>query len=153
MTRGATRESGSTSQKPRVELYVRSLAPTEARDQQERVVARLQSLDDRDELRAVETVLCGDCVCPSLATADTDIGEHLLGRYRAFEEWAADHDRELVGFERRDTQSLLTNTSVTGIVFPRLALAEYRNGRPTYVAPSANGTDTTSVADRLDTYA
>jgi hypothetical protein len=137
---------------PRVKLYVRSLAPTDVRDEQERIVGLLRSLDDEGKIKGVDFTLCGDCVCPSLQTASTDIGELLLGRYDDFEQWAAEHDRELVGFEKRDTESLLTGTTVTGVVFPRLTLAEYREGTLTFVAPSTDGTTQTSVGDRLETY-
>ena len=137
---------------PRVEVYLRSLAPTDIRDTQEQIVDRLRTLDDERRIKGVNYTLCGECVCPSLKTAETDIAKLLLRRYESFEEWADENDRELVGFEQRDTESLLTGTSVTGIVFPRLTLAEYRNGELTFVAPSTNGTEQTSVGDRLDVY-
>lgn len=141
-----------TQDDPRLELYVRSLAPTDAREPQERVVERLQTLDERDRIAGFEVALCGECVCPSSVTAGTDAGKRLLDRYDAFETWADEHDRGLVGFEHKDTQSLLTDTTVTGIVFPRMTLAEYRDGQLTYVAPSSNGAEQTSVLDRLDSY-
>ncbi|MFC7131718.1 MULTISPECIES: HTH domain-containing protein [Salinibaculum] len=141
-----------TADAPRIELYVRSLAPTEARDTQEAVVERLQRLDETGRISGFELALCGDCVCPSLNTAATDTGERLLRRYEAFQRWAASQDRELTGFRQRDTESLLTGTTVTGVVFPRITLAEYRNGGLAFVAPSANGTDQTGVLDRLDAY-
>jgi len=137
---------------PRIEVFLRSLAPTESRERQERLVSRLRELDDDGRIEGVEYTLCGECVCPSLETAETDIAKLLLDRYQSFEEWAAENGRELVGFREKDTESLLTGTSVTGIVFPRVALAEYRNGEVTFVAPSTNGTDQTAVEDRLDAY-
>lgn len=137
---------------PRVELYVRSLAPTDVRNQQERVVGTLQTLDAENRIKGMEVRLCGDCVCPSLHTAETDIGDRLLRRYDAFKHWAMANDRELIGFETRDNKSLLTGTTVTGIVFPRLTLAEFRDGDLTFVAPSKNGTEQTNVVDRLETY-
>ena len=137
---------------PRIELYVRSLAPAEGRKRQEAVVERLRALDADGHIAGVEVVLCADCVWPSLGTAETDVGRRLLRRYDAFREWAEARGRELVGFRRRDADSLLTGTAVTGIVFPRLALAEYRDGDLAFVAPSANGTEQTTVSDRLDVY-
>lgn len=137
---------------PRIEVYVRSLAPTATRDKQERIVGRLQSLEDEGRIKAVDYTLCGECVCPSLNTAETDIAQLLLDRYEAFGEWADDAGRDLVGFEERDTESLLTGTTVTGIVFPRMVLAEYRNGDLAFVAPSTNGVEQTSVGDRIGVY-
>lgn len=139
-------------ERPRVELYVRSLAPTNGRTEQERTVDRLRSLDDRGEIKGVDIRLCGDCVCPSLNTATTDVGELLLDRYSTFQGWAEQAGRELTGFERQQTESLLTGTTVTGISFPKLTLAEFRGGSLTFVAPSADGDSHTSVSERVDTY-
>jgi len=138
--------------RPRIELFLRSLAPATSREQQERIVERLRTLDEENVIRGFEVVVCGDCVCPRAATADTEPGERLLNSYEAFEAWAEDRDRELSGFERRDTRSILTGTTVTGIVFPRVVLAEYRDGDLAFVAPSADGTEETSVSDRLSAY-
>ncbi|WP_247006084.1 HTH domain-containing protein [Halorientalis litorea] len=135
---------------PRAELFVRSLAPTDARDQQEQVVERLRTLDAEGRVSTLDVRLCGECVCPESVTAETEPGRRLLDRYEAFRQWADERGRELVGFEERDTKSLLTGSRVTGIVFPRIVLAEYRDGDLTHVTPSRNGTERTSVSDRLD---
>jgi hypothetical protein len=76
----------------------------------------------------------------------------LLNSYERFTEWADETDRELVGFEERDTKSILTGTRVTGIVFPRVVIAEYRRGELTFVAPSRDDGSETTVADRLSAY-
>jgi hypothetical protein len=139
-------------QSPRIELFCRSLAPSTGREQQDRIVQRLRTLDERDRIQGFEVVLCGDCVCPRAATAETGPGEFLLDRYDAFQTWAEDTGRDLVGFEKRNTKSMLTGTTVTGIVFPRLTLAEYREGQLTFVAPSSDGSEQSSVADRVGDY-
>jgi hypothetical protein len=140
------------AQNPRVELYVRSLAPTDIRDRQESVIERLAELDESDRIKAFDVVLCGDCVCSSAATAKTDIGQQLLDRYERFEQWAQESDRTLAGFTEQATSSAMLETTVTGISFPRLALAEYRGGELAYVAPSRNGTEHTTVLDRIKQY-
>ncbi|WP_424016349.1 HTH domain-containing protein (plasmid) [Halorientalis pallida] len=140
------------SKSPRIELFCRSLAPSTGRDYQERTLRRLRSLDERDRIRGFEVVLCGDCVCPRSAMAETNPGAQLLDRYESFQTWADENGRELVGFERRNTESLLTGTTVTGIVFPRVTMAEYREGELTFVAPSSNGSEQMSIADRLEEY-
>lgn len=137
---------------PRIELYVRSLAPGQSREYQEDILGRLESLDSEGRISGFEVVLCGECVCPSLKTAETDIGSRLVGRYEAFQQWAQTQDRELPGFEEKHTESLLTDTTITGVVFPRLTLAEYQEAELTFVAPSTNGTRQTSVLDRLEEY-
>lgn len=137
---------------PRLELYLRSLAPTQGRQQQDFIVERLQALDETDEIRGFEVVLCGDCVCPESVTASTDPGQRLLDRYQRFEQWADESDRDLTGFEHRNTTSLLTGTEVTGIVFPKVVLAEFTGGDLTFVSPSNNGDDRTTVSDHLNRY-
>jgi hypothetical protein len=138
---------------PRIELYLRSLAPTTARKTQDAVIERLRQLDDRGRIRGFDVVLCGDCICPRSATADTPTGERLLEKYEALEAWATARDRELVGFEERDLNGVLTGTSITGIVFPQIVLGEFRDGDLSYVAPSTDGTRHVTVRDRLETLA
>ena len=135
---------------PRLELYLRSLAPATARDQQDRIVRRLHDLDDDGRIKGFDVRLCGDCVCPRAETARTDPGRRLLGRYERFAEWAEEAGYDLTGFERREVDSVLTGTTVTGIAFPRIVLAEYRGGSLTFVAPAADGSETVTVQDRLD---
>lgn len=140
------------TEQPRVELYLRSLAPVTARDQQNEVVTQLQELDSNGCIRGFDIILCGDCVCPESATARTQPAKRLLERYEQFQAWATKKGRTLVGFEERDSSGLLTGTSVTGIVFPRITLAEFRGGSLSFVAPSATEETQTTVRDRLTTY-
>ena len=137
---------------PRLELYLRSLAPATGRDQQDRVVRRLHDLDGDGRIKGFDVRLCGDCVCPRAETARTDPGRRLLRRYERFAEWAEEAGYDLTGFERREVDSVLTGTTVTGIAFPRMVLAEYRNGSLTFVAPAADDSKTVTVQDRLDEY-
>jgi len=141
-----------TQKPPQIELYVRSLAPIDIRDRQESVIDRLDELAERDRIEEYEVILCGDCVCASLTTAKTTVGQRLLDRYASFEEWATTRDRSLVGFVEHDTESSLSRTNITGIKFPRLALAEYRGGNLSFVAPSHNGTENITVIDRIEEY-
>lgn len=135
-----------------IELYVRSLAPTDIRDKQESVIERLDELERADRIDGFEVIFCGDCVCASLTTAKTAVGQRLLDRYVSFEKWATEHDRTLVGFTDHDTESTLTGTVITGVSFPRLALAEYRNRDLAFVAPSRSGNENTTVIDRIEEY-
>lgn len=141
-----------TEHRPRLELFLRSLAPSTGREQQERIVERVRTLDDEDQIRDFEVILCGECVCPRSVTAETEPGERLLNSYERFTEWADETDRELVGFEERDTKSILTGTEVTGIVFPRVVIAEYRSDELAFVVPFRDGDSETTVADRLSAY-
>lgn len=141
-----------TTHLPRIELYVRSLAPTDIRDQQEAVLERLEQLDTNDTITEFEVVVCGETVCPSSVTAGTEIGQRLLARHRAAKQWAEEHDRELVGFEQHGTNSTIAGTTVTGVSFPRMLLFEFRDTSLSFVAPSKDGSGTTSVSERLGSY-
>jgi len=145
-------ENQATDDPPRVELYVRSLAPTDIRDKQEQVLERLKRLDADDSIANFEVVVCGETVCPSSVTAETEIGQRLLARHRTAKQWAGDTERELIGFDQHETNTTIAGTTVTGVSFPRMLLFEFRAGSLSFVAPSRNGTDTTSVPDRLDSY-
>lgn len=134
---------------PRIELYLRSLAPDTARDEQDRVVERLRRLDERGCLRSVDVYVTGTGVCGSTAAAETDPGQFLLGRIDRFESWADEQDRSLCGFDKQCVDSSLIGETVTGITVPRIVLAEYVDGDLEFVAPS-RGSAVTTVADRLD---
>lgn len=138
-------ESDASSVSRRLELYVRSLAPSSARDHQESVVTRVQALADSDAVDTTRLHITGDCVCPSAATARTERGRFLLDRVALFESWAATEDVELVGFERRDGASM-TGEAITGIRFPRIVLAAFADDELEFVAPCRG----TSVSDFLD---
>jgi hypothetical protein len=142
----------ATDELPRVELYVRSLAPTDIRDKQEQVLKRLKRLDADDSIANFEVVVCGETVCPSSVTAETEIGQRLLARHRTAKQWGEDHDRVLIGFDHHETNTTIAGMTVTGVSFPRMLLLEFRAGSLSFVAPSRSGSETTSVPDRLDSY-
>ena len=137
------------AERPRVELFVRSLAPETARAEQERVIERLGRLEERGRVRAVDVHVCGACICPSTAAAETEVGQFLLDRFERFESWAEDRGRSLVGFRRRCVDSMVAGETVTGVTFPRMTLAEFADGDLRFVAPSTNS-GTSTVMDRID---
>lgn len=61
--------------RPRVELYLRSLAPETARAEQDRIVERLRRLEEEGRVRALDVHVCGRCLCSSTAAAETDPGQ------------------------------------------------------------------------------
>jgi hypothetical protein len=134
-----------------VELYVRSLSPTDTRGSQESTLRRLQRTDAVD---SIEVIVTGDRICPETVAASTEIGAALLEKFEQFERWASETDRTLEPAFRRETgRSLLTGESVSGACFPDRALAEYRNGTLSFVAPCLEGSGgnerTRSVSERV----
>lgn len=147
-----TNENEQWEKPPRLELYVRSLAPRDIRESQDQIFETLQSLEEADRISEFEVVVCGDCICPSSPTAATTIGQRLLDCYESINEWASEADRELVGFEKRETSSMIRETTVESISFPKILLVEIRDGSVSFVAPSKSETEKTTVLDRLAMY-
>ncbi|MFB6205374.1 MAG: HTH domain-containing protein [Haloglomus sp.] len=130
-----------------VELYVQSLSPTETRTSQE---SRLRKLQRSDAVDSVEVVVTGDRICPETVAATTEVGSVLLEKFEQFERWAAETDRTLGPAFRRETgQSLLTGASISGACFPDCAMAEYRDGTLSFVAPCRDGEREWSVPERV----
>jgi len=134
---------------PRVELFVRSLAPETARTSQETVIQTLRDLEKTGTLDSVEIHVAGECVCPSTAAAETDTGRFLLSRYETFTEWATSQNAELAGFRNRCVDSMLCGDTVTGISFPRLCMAVFDRNEIQLVAPVSDDGETLSVEDVL----
>lgn len=131
----------------RVELYVRSLAPTGAQHRQETVLDRLDDLARADAIAEYDISIWGRRIRPSMRT--TDPGRAILARIDAFREWADRADVSLNALEVRSVESAIVEESYSVVVLPAMALAEYRGGDLVHVAPHEAGGRTTSVTDRL----
>jgi hypothetical protein len=135
----------------RVELFVRSLAPSGSRSGEEVVVERLQRLEADGVVDDLTVHVTGKQVCPGTATADTEPGRFLLGRLAAFERWADRTGRSLKPFfEHVEGAETIDGTDCSGIRFPAIALATYRGDELVAVAPVSDGAAVESVSDRLD---
>lgn len=140
----------SRSQVVRVELFVRSLAPNGTRASQESVVERLQRLAAAGAVE-LSVHVTGGRVCPNTAVASTETGQFLLDSIDSFEMWADEHGRTLEPcFEYHVDETAIDGSDCSGIEFPALAMAEYDAAGLRFVAPSGDGTSTTTVRDRLD---
>ncbi|MFB6222160.1 MAG: HTH domain-containing protein [Haloarcula sp.] len=144
-------EAESDPGKIRLELFVQSLAPDTAREQQEAIINRLLELSAEQDWIESEVHLAGDCVCSSTVAAETETGKFLLERHDMFEAWAAEHDLSLVGFRQRCVQSTITGTELTGVSFPRCCLAEFIDDDLRFVSPVSDAErQTTTVDDHLN---
>lgn len=132
---------------PRIEVFVRSLAPDTARPQQDNLIRRLQGLETRGDIESVDLYVTGGCVCESTAAAVTDTGQFLLGRFERFDAWADEFGVELVGFRDRCVDSAMSNATVTGHQFPRIAIAVFSDGDLDLVTPFAEADTQHTVAE------
>ncbi len=122
----------------RLELYVRSLAPGVAREQQDRVIAQLKNLKDAAAIDDYTIEVWGKEVCATTEAARTDTGKQVLEKIAELEQWAAQNDRSLSSvFEVQEIDSTITGDQYTSIVLPLMVLAEYHDDDLVGVAPCA----------------
>lgn len=137
--------------RPRLELYVRSLSPSGARSRQDAVISRLSALTERDVIAGYDVHVWGTGICPASPAVRTESGTFALERLSAFEDWAERNGLTLDGtFRTVDVASEITGESYTEISFPVLALAEFAGPDLRRVAPCRDGETTYSVEDCLD---
>jgi len=133
----------------RVELYVRSLAPTGAYERQMEVLDRLECLAERGRVESVSSAVWGNRICPRTDLCD-ETGHSILEDIDRLRAWAADHDASLDPFfEEREVNSLVERAH-TVIVPPVLCLAVHDGEGLRGVFPCAKDGETYTVADGLD---
>lgn len=131
-----------------IELCVRSLSPTAARERQQAIVGRLEALAERDVVDEVDVSVWGDRIRLDGDERTTSSAVH--ERMERLRSWAAASGRSLEPvFQRRTGQSSLMGGHYDVLVLPMMGLVEYRDGRVSHVAPSRDGDDLVSVSDRV----
>ncbi|EMA29969.1 HTH domain-containing protein [Haloarcula japonica] len=139
----------STANPFRVELFVRSLCPEDATQQQHYVLDRLQALEDAGRIEELSILIWGRRIEPQLAQR-TAKGRHLLERLSMFEQWERDSDASLDAFDwQHPVTNMVSDESVNVITLPTLALAEYADGALQHVAPCTRDGTVHRVADRV----
>lgn len=134
-----------------VELYVRSLAPDEARPTVKSVVERLQRLEAADAIDNFTVHVTRKKVCPDSPTARIEPGAFLLDQVSAFEAWADRNGRSVSGAFRRivDAEGI-DGSDHSGVAFPTMAMAEYEDRDLRFVSPATEGPTVNTVLDRID---
>lgn len=136
---------------PRVELYVRSLAPCGEWTTQEAIVERLLDLERRDRIEAVDLWVWGNAVCLDGSAARIGHGAHVSERIRTFYEWCRDTPASLDPFFTRSAvESSLSAESFDRVVPPHRCLALYAETDLTAVYPCAVGDEAVSLEAGLD---
>lgn len=134
----------------RLELYVRSLAPTGCRSRQEGVVDRLAQLESGGLIEEYTVDVWGRQL--SLEGSPRSEAEaRIRERIEAFQSWARTHGRSLDRFFPVDTvHSELTGEEYTCVRVPVMTLAEYEGETLRFVTPSSDRETTHTVADHLE---
>lgn len=132
---------------PRVDLYVRSLCPSEGQYQQEQVIERLNELAEAGHIAGVSVHVWGKQIPRD---GDTAVGGAIRDQIEAFEAWSDRTGTSLAQFfETRESRSLLTGETAQTIVLPTLCLAEVHGDEFQYVAPCVDDGTVCTVRDRL----
>lgn len=130
-------------------LYVRSLCPRGAGEQQRAIIDRLQTLADAEAIEGYSVTVWGPQIPCDPQTA---AGRSLLDRIETFEAWSERAGTSLSSvFERRTTTSRITGETREAIVPPVFCLAESHDGDLRYVSPCVDAGAVRTVADRLNT--
>jgi hypothetical protein len=134
-----------------VELYVRSLAPRGAHRQLEELLEKLESLQARGDVVEYSVHVWGARIDPTSAMAETDAGQFLRERVRAFSEWASENGYSTGSFfEAEPIESTITGEEYAAMTLPTATLAEYVDGELAFVTPCTNGETVYTTADRLE---
>jgi len=135
----------------RAEIYVRSLLPEGHSQQQAATLERVAGLVERGVVGERRVQICGHQVPASVAATQTAVGERLVTRLAAFQEWARRNDCSLApAMEVRTVDDSLADAHYRALRLPAVLLVEYRDGNLCCVTPHHDGDSVCSVADRLD---
>lgn len=143
-------EGEITSEPTRVELWIRSLCPRGQVGTNEQLVTQLERLHEAEVIGSFEVHVSGNRLPLSTAVSRTSVGKQALGRYGQFRRWADEAGCSINEFfEVRDVQIECTDESVTTLVFPSAALAEYEGDTLCNLTPRVDGGTVHTVRDRL----
>ncbi|EMA44778.1 hypothetical protein C449_08974 [Halococcus saccharolyticus DSM 5350] len=133
------------------ELFVRSLAPTGAHPQQERVLDRIEALQQEGQIASASVTVWGNGIAPESATARTETGQVILETVAEFTRWASRNDRSFPSaFDERERTSMIDGDHRTMIPFPTMCLAIRDGDELQCVAPCSGDGLTHSVHDCLN---
>jgi len=140
----------SSTSKPHIELYVRSLVPDGAHTRQEAVIERLETLEREGQIEDFSVIVWGKQVSRESAAAHTEEGKYILNRVAEFKQWALSNNVSLESFyQTTEIQSEFTD-DYSAMVLPVMGLAEYSEGELKHVAPCTEGDVVHTIMDRLD---
>lgn len=136
----------------RVEVFVRSLAPTPAAHvAQVDLVKAVNDLADGGPLADTTVSVWGDRLCRCDTCRDTSAGRAMLDRVRAFEAWAAAVPAAVtVPFDRRCLACGFTGAEADVIVPPGVTIAVYGDASLLGVFPCEVDGESISVAEGLE---
>lgn len=134
----------------RVELYVRSLAPCGAKNDQDAIIERLLALQRQGIIDDVDLTVWGDAICLDGASARVGVGAQVTERIRAFHRWCEDEKASLEPFFTwSGVDSSISGDSFERVVPPHRCLAIYEGDRLQEVYPCSIDGVTWSLEEGL----
>ena len=134
-----------------IELFVRSLAPNGATQQQEAILSRLDQLDERGVVDNYTVTIWDERIVPESLAAQSGTGREIGETVDQFQAWADERDVSLDRFFIDQTiHSAITGDRYSAIALPVFALAEYEDGELRSVTPHERDKGTLTVEDRLE---
>lgn len=135
----------------KVELYVRSLAPSGCVESQMETIQRLERLQERGDIDEFDIQVVGRGIVHDTCCALTPTGKLLLDRMAVIDKWAQVNDADVPGISTRTvTESPVRDRAYTLTTVPQCLLLEYHEDKLQRLSPSTIGEDHYSVEDHLD---
>ena len=132
-------------------VYVRSLSPPlGARGAQERVLERLQALEDAGTFDAVELDVVGEQLCTESVATELETVESVLDDVGDIREWTDCECRAAEVFDRRTIHSRTTGEEYETLRTPRVLLTVSVDDSLVAVFPCVAAGTCVSVVDYLD---
>lgn len=132
----------------RIDLCLRAAGP-EAWNHQQRIVDRLEVLDDRGEIDGYRIQTWGKVASPTGPLSDTRFHRAAVGTVREFESWADERGDVELPFSREEFDCEVTDQHHRVIRLPLVCLAVYEDGELVGVYPRTEDGTTYRVRDAL----
>jgi hypothetical protein len=136
----------------RIDVFVRSLAPPPGpKQQQERALARLESLRRSGHVDDINVSVWGEAICLEGTYRTTPTCQRIHDRIDRFRTWARDESADVtLPFESRPVSSTIVDSEYRRLVPPRICVAAYVDGDLTVVLPCTVDESSVCVGDFLD---
>lgn len=137
----------------RVELFVKTLAPVENYEAQDRLVSALTALDERDALGEFSITVWGDRICTDGELSTIDSGKHIVETIGDFYAFAAEEGINVARFFTNKTvDASLSGESFTCIVPPNQCTAMFQGDRLVGVFPCVIDGEVYNVRDAVEQF-
>jgi len=134
-----------------VDVFVRSLAPTNGLERQRAVIDRLDRLESDGAIDGYDVHVWGEAVAVDAPLSATETGRGVRTRVAAFQQWAlAENVSVQPFFERTERSSAMTGDEQTVITLPSITVAEREKAELVGMAPHRSEGEVVSVLDYLD---